>query len=77
MHSQELRELADVIPRLPSVNFERSWWLGEDPEDWRKANATPVFEYGKKDGPGNHRLVSFISNPAKVMKQFILETIFK
>lgn len=37
-----LGELADVIARLLSVIFESSWWMGEAPEDWKKANATPV-----------------------------------
>jgi len=35
-----LREIADVITRPPLVIFDRSWQLGEVPEDWRKPNVT-------------------------------------
>jgi len=77
MHSQVLRELADVIARLVSIIFERSWWLGEPPEDWKKANATPVFENGKKEVPVNYSPVSFTSKAAKFKEQLMLEMIFK
>ena len=45
------------------------------PEDWRKASVTPVFKKGKKEDPGNYRLVSLTSIPEKVMEQLILEVI--
>ncbi|PKU33787.1 rna-directed dna polymerase from mobile element jockey- hypothetical protein [Limosa lapponica baueri] len=55
---------------LPSVEEDQ----GEVPEDWRKANVTPVFK-DKKEDLGNYRPVSFTSIPGKVMQQLILGTI--
>ncbi|KAK4806913.1 hypothetical protein QYF61_012648 [Mycteria americana] len=54
---------------------ERSWRLGEVPEDWRKENVPPIFKKGKKEDPGNYRSVSLTSIPGKVMEQLILGTI--
>ena len=40
MHLRVLRELADVIAEPLSIIFERSWRMGEVPEDWRIAKVT-------------------------------------
>ncbi|KFP28573.1 RNA-directed DNA polymerase from mobile element jockey, partial [Colius striatus] len=77
IHSRVLRELADVFAKPLSIIFERSWRTGEVPEDWRRANITPVFKKGKKDNLGNHRSVSLISILGKMMEQLILNTISK
>ncbi|GAB0208953.1 mitochondrial enolase superfamily member 1 [Grus japonensis] len=77
MHPRVLRELADVIAKLLSIIFERSWRTGEVPEDWRKASVTLVFRKGKKEDPGNYRPVSLSSIPGKVMEQLILGVINK
>ena len=57
-----LRELADVIARPLSIIFDRSWRLGEVPEEWRKVNVTPILKKGKKEDPGNYRPVRHIKD---------------
>ena len=76
-HPQLLTDLAAIIAEPLSIIFGRSWRTGEVPEDWRKANVTPVFKKGKKEDPGNYRPVSLTSIPGKVMEQLILEVITK
>jgi len=61
MHARVLRELADVIAEPLSIIFERSWRTEEVPEDWRKANVSPIFKKCKKEDPRNYRLVSIDS----------------
>ncbi|PKU45707.1 rna-directed dna polymerase from mobile element jockey- hypothetical protein [Limosa lapponica baueri] len=71
------KELADVTAKPLSIIFEKSWRTGEVPEVWRKASITPVFKKGKKEDPGNYRLISLTSTPGKVMEQLILDVISK
>jgi len=72
MHSSVLRELADVIAEPLSIISESSWRI-EVPEDWRKTRVTPIFKKGKKEDPGNYKMVI----PRKVMEQLILDVISK
>ncbi|KGL75503.1 RNA-directed DNA polymerase from mobile element jockey, partial [Tinamus guttatus] len=75
MHPRVLWELAEVIAKPLSIIFERSWRTGEVPEDWKKANVTPVFKNGKKEDPGNYRPVSLTSVLGKVMEWLILAVV--
>jgi len=77
MHPRVLRKLADAIAEPLSIIFERSWKTGEVPEDWRKANVTPVFKKGKKEDPGSYRPVSLTSVPGEMTEQLILDVIIK
>ncbi|PKU41655.1 rna-directed dna polymerase from mobile element hypothetical protein [Limosa lapponica baueri] len=76
-HPRVLRDLVDVIAKLFSIIFERSWRTREVPEDWRKSYVMPVFKKGKKEDPENYRPVSLTSIHGKLMEQLILDVIPK
>ncbi|KAK4830840.1 hypothetical protein QYF61_013769 [Mycteria americana] len=64
-----------TVGSYDNFTSHRSWWSGEVSDDWKKANATPVFRKGKEESVGNPRLVSLTLTPGKVMKQLTLETL--
>ena len=67
--------VADVIARPRSIIFEKSWRTGDVPEDWRKANVTPIYKKGSREDPGNYRPISLTSIPGKVMEWILLGSI--
>ncbi|XP_075779677.1 low molecular weight phosphotyrosine protein phosphatase isoform X1 [Pelodiscus sinensis] len=73
MHLRVLRELANVIEEPLAIIFEKSWRLGEIPDNWKKAH----LQKGKKDNPWNYRLVSLSSVPGKIVEGILKESILR
>ncbi|KAJ7409661.1 hypothetical protein BTVI_55900 [Pitangus sulphuratus] len=70
-----MRELAEELAKSLSIIYQQSWLTGEVPNDWKLANATPIYKKGCKEDPGNSRPVSLTSVPGEVMEQIILSAI--
>ena len=77
MHPRVLRELADIIARPLSLMFEKSWWSGEVPGDWRKGHVMFISKMGRKNDRGNYQSVSLIIVLGKVMEQILLEAMLR
>ena len=70
-----LRELSKELAPLLAHVFRSSLSEKVVPEDWKKANVTPIHKKGPKADPGNYRPVSLTSVSCKVMESILKDKI--
>ena len=70
-----LHETVDVISIPLAIIFTKSFNEGVVPEDWKRANITPIFKKGSKAAVGNYRPVSLTSVICKIMESIIKDSI--
>ena len=68
-----LKELASKISKPLTKIYKKSVETGTLPENWRKANITPIFKKGKKCDASNYRPVSLTSVCSKLLEHIIVK----
>src|SRR5262249_2977322 len=69
-----LHETASVLNRPLCMIFSASLSSGMVPEDWRKANVSPIYKKGSRHDPCNYRPISLTSCVCKVLERIIKYT---
>ena len=72
-----LKPIKDIISLPLAIIYSRSLEEGVVPEEWKKANVTPVFKKGAKSSAGNYRPISLTCIICKVMEAIIRDSIIK
>lgn len=72
IHLRVLRELSGTIAGPLSIILEESWRSGDVPEDWKKANVTPIYQKDLKKDTGGYWLINLPSVCRNVMEQILL-----
>ena len=68
MQPRVLMEVAEQVSEMLTDIFNSSVESGQVPEDWRVANATPLFKKGSREELGNYRPVGLTSVVEKVLE---------
>lgn len=76
-HPRALKELADAVAKCLAIIFEKSRLSSKVPGNQKKGNITSFFNKGRKEDPGNNRLVSFMSVAGKVMEWILLKEMLR
>ncbi|KAF2348173.1 hypothetical protein FHG87_021071 [Trinorchestia longiramus] len=63
-----LKETAEVVSEPLTKIFNRSLETVIVPDDWKRANVTPIFKKGNKQIPNNYRPISLTSVISKAIK---------
>ena len=69
--------MSSTLTKPLELLFNKSIQTGVIPEEWKKANVTPIFKKGTKGDPGNYRPVSLTSVPCKLLETIIKDRIMQ
>jgi len=66
-----LKKLASVMLQPLAIILRKSYAEGVVPQEWKRANITPLFKKGSRSDPGNYRPVSLTSHVGKILEAMI------
>ena len=66
-----LKQCADILCTPLKDIFATSLRTGDVPQDWRRANISPIYKKGSKTNPLNYRPVSLTSIASKVVEKMV------
>ena len=72
-----LHEVAEEIAEPITHLFRTSLAEGHIPDNWRKANITPIFKKGSRNSPNNYRPVSLTSILCKTMEGIVKKRVLQ
>ena len=72
LNSSYLMGIAEVIAAPLTEIYRKSLEEGDIPNDWKKANITPIFKKGAKSNRENYRPVSLTSHVCKIMEKIVV-----
>ena len=68
-----LIELVDCISKPIAILLNKSMEHGEIPNDWKRANVSPIYKKGPRNRAENYRTMSLTSIICKLMEYFVKE----
>jgi hypothetical protein len=71
IHARIIKEAKQQLIEPLTMIFNKSLAEGTVPDDWKKANVTPIFKTGDKKDPGNYRPISLTSVVCKMLETII------
>ena len=77
IHPRMLIALADLISGPLAFIMKRTLSEGCLPQDWKKANVSPIFKKGAKNLAQNYRPISLTSIVCKIMETMVKEDVLK
>ena len=75
MGSLMLKELANELKGVLTINYNRSLSESKIPNVWKIANVTRIFKKGKKSDAGNYRPISLTSHVCKILESIIKDSV--
>ncbi|KAF2347940.1 hypothetical protein FHG87_021303 [Trinorchestia longiramus] len=70
-----LKETPEVISEPLTNIFNRSLKTGIVPDDWKRANVTPIVKKGNKQTPNNYHSISLTSVISKTIERLLKESL--